>query len=315
MTDERNMRVVFMGTPTFAAQALLALTQATTIEVVAVYCQPPRPANRGKKYQKSAVQLAAEPHALPIHTPSNFRSDDDISTFKGHDADLAIVAAYGLILPRRILAAPRFGCVNIHASLLPRWRGAAPIHRAIEAGDSKTGVCLMQMDEGLDTGDVIAKRSVDINPEHTTPQLHDQLATLGADMIVELCRQYPQGDWPAEPQSTAGITYAQKINKLEARLDWKKPARILARQIRAFVPFPGSFFEMPETGERIKILAADAIDQKSTAAPGTVTSPLIIQCANQTALRVTTAQRAGKSAMAVDQLLRGLTIPANTRLD
>ena len=316
MGERAVPKVVFMGTPTFAAQALKALIGADNVDVVAVYSQPPRPANRGKKVQKSAVHSLAEQNNIPVFTPLNFKHEDDVATFMSLQADIAVVAAYGLLLPQVILSAPAYGCVNIHASLLPRWRGAAPIHRAIEAGDAETGICLMQMDIGLDTGDVIAQRAINIREDHTTPSLHDDLAALGADMIVDLCTAYPQGGWAKTPQDKEGVTYAAKITKAEARLDWSQPADVLARQVRAFVPFPGSFFEMPNSGERVKVLGAIAEASPHPEIPtGTVSSPLSIQCANNSRLVVSQAQRAGKAAMAVDDLLRGLDLPAGSVLD
>ena len=316
MGERAIPKVVFMGTPTFAAEALKALINANNVDVVAVYSQPPRPANRGKKVQKSAVHSLAEQNNIPVFTPLNFKHEEDIEVFKSHQANVAVVAAYGLLLPQVILSAPSYGCVNIHASLLPRWRGAAPIHRAIEAGDAETGICLMQMDIGLDTGDVIARRAIPIRDDHTTPSLHDDLATLGAEMIVDLCTAHPQGNWTHNPQDTDGVTYAAKITKAEARLDWSKTADVLARQVRAFVPFPGSFFELPNSAERVKVLNAMAEESPRSDIPtGTVSSPLSIQCAGNSRLVVSQAQRAGKAAMAVDDLLRGINLPAGTMLD
>lgn len=315
MGERANPRVVFMGTPSFAAEALAALLASNHVDVVAVYSQPPRPANRGKKIQKSAVHSLAEQNNIPVFTPLNFKHADDVAAFVDHQADMAIVAAYGMLLPQVILSAPTHGCVNIHASLLPRWRGAAPIHRAIEAGDAETGVCLMQMDIGLDTGDVITRQQINIRPDHTTPTLHDDLAVLGAEMILDLCKTFPKGGWTTIPQQTDDVTYAAKITKAEARLDWSKSADVLARQVRAFAPFPGSFFEMPLTGERIKVLTADVEHDTNAALPvGTISAPLNIQCADASRLVITRAQRAGKAAMAVDDLLRGLDVPAGTVL-
>ena len=305
-----------MGTPDFAAVALDALLQADQCELVAVYSQPPRPANRGKKLSPSPVHQLAESRGLPVETPLNFKSPDDVQRFGDYGADLAIVAAYGLLLPSSILTAPRLGCVNIHASLLPRWRGAAPIHRAIEHGDPQSGVCLMQMDEGLDTGGVIARGEIELEPKETTPSLHDKLAAMGAQMVVDLVADIAQGQ---EPSSTAqpdqGITYAKKISKAEARIDWSQPAQVIERQVRAFQPFPGSFFEVQRPGgqlERIKVLYADvlAIAESDGTQPGTHLGELKVACGQDSALQIQRLQRAGKQPVAASEYLNGTDLPA-----
>ncbi|MEO6433487.1 MAG: methionyl-tRNA formyltransferase [Sphingomicrobium sp.] len=298
------MRIIFMGSPDFAVPSLEALVRSGH-DVIAVYCQPPRPAGRGKAERKTAVHEAAAAIGLEVRTPKSLRIDQAQAEFAALDADLAVVAAYGLILPKPILDAPRGGCVNVHASLLPRWRGAAPIHRAILAGDDVTGVTIMRMDEGLDTGPVLLKRELPINLMNTG-QVTDSLAHLGASVLL---------DWLAAPTSAVAqleddVTYAAKIDKAEARIDWTATADIISRQVRAFAPAPGAWFEAH--GERLKLLDAEAVD--GVGAPGTVIgSPLVIAC-GEDALHCRTVQRAGKGAMAVDELLRGFAIPEGTVL-
>ncbi len=229
------MRVVFMGTPDFSVPILAAI--AAQHEVVAVYSQPPRPAGRGKADRKSAVQIFAENLGLPVRYPTSLRSEEAQHDFASLRSDVAVVVAYGLILPPAILAAPKAGCLNIHASLLPRWRGAAPIHRAIMAGDAETGVCIMQMEAGLDTGPVLLRQFTPIGPEDTTADLHDRLSQMGAELILQALPQLPM--LTPQPQPEDGVTYAQKIDKAEARVDWTRPATEIDRQIRGLSPFPG----------------------------------------------------------------------------
>jgi methionyl-tRNA formyltransferase len=240
------MKVIFMGTPDFSVPVLDAIHKAH--EIVAVYCQPPRPAGRGKADRPSPVQARAEALGLPVRYPVSLRSDVAAAEFATLNADVAVVVAYGLILPQAILDAPRLGCLNIHASLLPRWRGAAPIHRAIMAGDRETGVCIMQMEAGLDTGPVLLREAVQIGAEETTAELHDRLSALGARLIGETLAQLPL---PATPQPAEGATYAAKIDKAEARVDWSRPAVEVDRLIRGLSPFPGAWVEV--NGERVKL--------------------------------------------------------------
>ena len=294
------MRIIFMGTPDFAATALAALLDAGR-EVVAVYSQPPRPAGRGQKARPSPVQTLAERHGLPVETPTSLKADAARAAFAGYAPGVAVVAAYGLILPPDILAAPARGCLNIHASLLPRWRGAAPIQRAIEAGDRETGVTIMQMDDGLDTGDMLLTRKVPIGPETTGGELHDALAALGAKTIVEALERLDAGTLSPTPQPAAGVTYARKIDKAETRLDWALAAADLANKIRAFNPWPGTFFELD--GQPIRVLAAEAAE--GDGAPGTrLGAGLTIAC-GRNALHLTEVQRPGKAAMDADAFLRG----------
>ena len=305
------MRIAFMGTPPFAVPTLAAL-HAAGHEIVAVYTQPPRPAQRGKKLQQSAVHLWAEAHGLPVRTPKSLRTEEAQAEFAALDLDVAVVAAYGLILPQAILESPREGCLNVHGSILPRWRGAAPVQRAILAGDTETGVTIMQMDAGLDTGGM---RLIGRTPVagKTAGELTDELAAMGAALMVEVladlsaCLPVPQPD--------DGATYAAKIDKSEARLDFLVSAPQTERQIRAFNPAPGAFFELE--GERYKILAADVVHPADTvagAAPGvTLDDALTIAC-NPGAIRATRVQRAGKPAMDAAELLRGRPITAGTRL-
>ncbi len=241
------MKIIFMGTPEFSVPVLDALHR--THEIVAVYCQPPRPAGRGKADRPSPVQVRAEALGLPVRHPVSLRSQDAIRDLAALRADVAVVVAYGLILPQAVLDAPRLGCLNIHASLLPRWRGAAPIQRAIMAGDRETGVCIMQMEAGLDTGPVLMREAVEIGPHETTADLQDRLSTLGARLIADALERLPL---PAVPQPPEGVTYAAKIDKAEARVDWTRPAVEVDRLIRGLSPFPGAWVDV--NGERVKLL-------------------------------------------------------------
>ena len=294
------MRVVFMGTPAFSVPVLEALHARH--EVVCAYSQPPRPAGRGKKDRPSPVQERAEALGIPVRHPARLRDAAEQADFAALNADVAVVVAYGLILPKPILDAPRLGCLNIHASLLPRWRGAAPIHRAIMAGDAATGVCIMQMDEGLDTGPVLLRREVPIGPQETTAELHDRLSLLGAEAILEALDRLP--DLTAEPQADLGVTYAAKIDKAEARVDWTRPAAEVDRQIRGLSPFPGAWADVQ--GERVKLLKSRlAVGQ---GAPGKVLDGFTIACGTG-AVEVLEAQREGKRPMAAGDILRGLVLP------
>ena len=298
------MRIIFMGSPEFAVPSLEALVAAGH-DVVAAYCQPPRPAGRGKGERRTAVHERAEALGIPVSTPKSLKSETAQSEFAGHDADLAVVAAYGLILPKPILDAPRGGCINVHASLLPRWRGAAPIQRAILAGDAVSGVTIMRMDEGLDTGPMLLKRELDIRGKNTG-QVTEELAKLGADTLIDWLANPTAGD----PQPDDGATYANKVDKAEARIDWSRTAEAIERQVRAFAPAPGAWFEA--NGERIKLLDAECVD--GAGEPGEVVGgPLVIAC-GEDALHCRMLQRAGKSAMAVEDLLRGFPIPEGTIL-
>ena len=294
------MKIVFMGTPDFSVPALQAL--AARHEVVCVYTQPPRPAGRGKADRKSPVHLAAEALGLPVRHPARLRDPQDQADFAALGADVAVVVAYGLILPKAILDAPRLGCLNIHASLLPRWRGAAPIHRAIMAGDAETGVCIMQMDEGLDTGAVLLRAAEPIRPDDTTLDLHDRLSALGSRLIVTALDSLPA--LTPVPQPGQGVTYAAKIDKAEARIDWTRPAAEVDRLIRGLSPFPGAWCEV--AGERIKLLRSRLAS--GSGAPGTVLQGFTVACGSG-AVEITEAQREGKRPMPVTELLRGLVLP------
>lgn len=303
------MRLAFMGTPDFAVAALDAL-HAAGHEIVCVYTQPPRPANRGKSLTPTPVHQRAQALGIEVRHPLRLRGQEaELEAFRALDLDVAVVAAYGLILPQEILDAPRHGCLNIHASLLPRWRGAAPIHRAIEAGDAETGITIMQMDAGLDTGAMLLKRATPIGADETTPQLHDRLAAMGAEMIVEALDKLP--DLTPEPQPAEGVTYASKIDKAEAKLDFTRPAVELARKVRALNPFPGAYAEYE--GERIKILKAEVVAGTPGAEPGTVLDDRIAIATAEGALRPLLLQRAGKQALELDVFTRGFSIPSGAR--
>ncbi len=293
------MKIVFMGTPEFSVPVLEALHQDH--EIVAVYCQPPRPAGRGKADRPSPVQARAEALGLPVRHPVSLRSETAATEYAALGADVAVVVAYGLILPQAILDAPRLGCLNIHASLLPRWRGAAPIHRAIMAGDTQTGVCIMQMEAGLDTGPVLVREALPIGPEETTADLHDRLSAMGARLIGQALRALPM---VAVPQTDAGVTYAAKIDKAEARVDFTRPAVEVDRLIRGLSPFPGAWISL--AGERVKLLRSRLADGQG--APGQVLQGFTIACGNG-AVEVLVAQREGKRPMPAAEVLKGLTLP------
>lgn len=294
------MKIIFMGTPDFSVPVLDALVTAGH-EVVAVYCQPPRPAGRGKKDRPSPVQKRAETLGLSLRHPVSLKTADAQAEFAALDADIAVVVAYGLILPQVILDAPRLGCLNIHASLLPRWRGAAPIHRAIMAGDAETGVCIMQMEAGLDTGPVLLREATPIGLAETTGALHDRLSAMGARLIVDALSRLP--DLTPQVQPEEGVTYAAKIDKAEARVDWALPATQVDRLIRGLSPFPGAWCDV--AGERVKLLASGLA--AGVAAPGTVLGGFTIACADG-AVTVTRAQRPGKKPMPAQDVLKGLDL-------
>ena len=295
------MRIVFMGTPDFSVPILQAL--AAQHEIVAVYSQPPRPAGRGKAERKSPVQQCAEALGLPVRHPVSLRTAAAAEDFAELHCDVAVVVAYGLILPPSILQAPKRGCLNIHASLLPRWRGAAPIHRAILAGDAETGICIMRMDEGLDTGAVLQRQATPIRAEETTADLHDRLSTMGADLILQALDRLP--DLPLQPQSAEGVTYAAKIDKAEARIDWTLPAEQVDRQIRGLSPFPGAWTMVGD--ERLKLLRSRLA--QGAGAAGQVLHGMTIACGSG-AVEITEAQREGKRPASATDLLRGFALPA-----
>lgn len=304
------MKLIFMGTPDFSVPTLNALV-AEGHDVVAVFTQPPRPAGRGKKEQKSAVHKAAEAHGIPVHTPKSLKTEDQLTLIQSMKADFAVVVAYGQILPQAILDAPRHGCVNVHASLLPRWRGAAPIHRAIMAGDQETGVCIMQMEAGLDTGPVISDARVSIDAGATTAALHDTLAELGAALINPALHGFASGEIEPQPQPQKGVTYAHKIDKSEAKIDWTAAASIIDQQVRGLYPFPGAWTLIG--GERVKVLAGTISERSGAAAGIAMDDALTIACGTDS-YQITRAQRAGKGAMDRDDFLRGFDVPTGTQL-
>jgi methionyl-tRNA formyltransferase len=309
------LRLVFMGTPDIAVPALAALIDAGH-DIVCVYSQPPRPAGRGQREKPSPVHAFAESRGIPVRCPASLKGAAALKAFAGLTADAAVVIAYGLILPAAILSAPRLGCLNIHMSLLPRWRGAAPIQRAIMAGDTETGVTVMQMDEGLDTGAILATCAVPIAADTTAESLHDALAGIGARLIVEILPDLAAGRIEPRPQPDDGACYAKKLVREEGRLDWRLSAVTLDRRIRALNPWPGAWFD--RDGERIRVLAAGPVAGPVVGsggrAPGTVIDGAPAIACGEGALRLSRLQRPGKSAMEADAFLRGYDLPPGTIL-
>jgi methionyl-tRNA formyltransferase len=301
------MRIIFMGTPEFAVPALRALHQAGH-QIAAIYTQPPRPGGRrGKELTPSPVHRAAQELGLEVRHPASLKSAEEQAAFAAIGADVAVVAAYGLILPQAVLDAPRHGCINLHASLLPRWRGAAPIQRAIHAGDEETGITVMQMDAGLDTGAMLVAEATPIDGK-TAGELTDELGTMGARLIVDVLADLPA--FPPKAQPDEGVTYAKKIDKAEALLDFSGSAAQVERQVRAMAPAPGAFFMLD--GERYKVLAAEVVD--GTGELGTVLDDLLTVACGSGAIRPLIIQRAGKPAMTTADMLRGKPIAPGTRL-
>ena len=300
-----SLRIIFAGTPDFATVHLKALVDSDH-EVVAVYSQPDRPAGRGKKLQPSPVKQVALEHDIPVYQPLNFKDEADVDTLKSLNADVMVVVAYGLLLPKNVLDAPKYGCLNVHASLLPRWRGAAPIQRCIEAGDMVTGITIMQMDIGLDTGDMLSKVTTGINLDDTGGTLHDRLASMGPDALLKTLSDVEAGTLNPEAQNDALANYAHKLSKQEALLDWHQDAAVLARRIRAFNPFPMAYTLLGD--ERIRVHAADAVEKATQLAPGTianVTADGIEVACNEGVLRLTRIQLAGKKPMSVAEVING----------
>ena len=308
MSNPRHpLRLAFMGSPDFAVPALRALHDAGH-EIAAVYCQPPKPAGRGQKETPCPVHRAALELGLPVRHPARLKRDEaEHAAFAALDLDVAVVAAYGLILPKAMLEAPRRGCLNIHASLLPRWRGAGPIQAAILAGDTETGITIMRMEEGLDTGPMLLAEGVPITPATTTPELHDALAALGARLILRALAEAPA----ATPQPAEGVTYAPKLAKEDGRLDWTQPAEALERRIRALNPWPGTFFMLK--GEAIRVSAAAL--EAGQGSPGEALDDAGLIACGQGALRLQRLQRPGRAAMPAEAFLRGLPIPTGTLLE
>jgi len=306
-----GLRLAFLGTPDFAVPSLTALAAAGH-EIACVYSQPPRPAGRGHKERPSPVQRLAEARGWPLHTPTSLKSPEAQAAFADLALDAAVVVAYGLILPAAILQAPRLGCLNVHASLLPRWRGAAPIQRAILAGDTESGVTIMQMDEGLDTGAVLLQRAVPIGPETTAEDLHDELATLGAELVVEALAGLAAGTLAARPQDDAGATYAEKLSREDGRLDWRRPAAELARRVQALTPWPGAFAELPGGG-RLKVLRAEALAEASGESGRLLDAAMTVAC-GAGALRLLEVQKPGKAPVEGAAFLRGARLAVGTVL-
>ncbi|GAA6165808.1 methionyl-tRNA formyltransferase [Pelagimonas sp. KU-00592-HH] len=301
------MRVIFMGTPEFSVPVLDALVAAGH-EIAAVYCQPPRPAGRGKKERPTPVHARALELGFEVRHPVSLKGADEQAALAALQADVAVVVAYGLLLPQAVLDAPERGCLNIHASLLPRWRGAAPIHRAIMAGDAETGVCIMQMEAGLDTGPVLLRRETVIGAEETTASLHDRLSDIGAAAIVDALAQLD--DLQPEVQPEAGVTYAHKIDKSEAKVDWAAPAVEVDRQIRGLSPFPGAWCEID--GQRVKLLASRLVE--GGGATGAVLDDALTVACGEGAVQLLRLQRAGKGAQDADVFLRGFPVAKGAQL-
>lgn len=298
------MRIIFMGTPDFAVQTLTEIVNAGH-QVVAVYTQPPRPAGRGKELRKSPVHVAADGLGIEVFTPNNFKDTSDCEIFAAHNADVGVVVAYGLLLPTPILSAPAHGCLNLHGSLLPRWRGAAPIQRAIMAGDAETGVMVMQMDKGLDTGPVALTATIAISPDMTAQELHDQMMAVGADLMVQALGALAKGELTFEAQNEDGATYAKKIDKAEAHIDWAQPASAVHNLIRGLSPFPGAWFEIELQGKPVRIKALKSQLAKGKGQPGTVLDDGLTIATSDGAVKLLSVQRQGKGVMDVADFLRG----------
>jgi methionyl-tRNA formyltransferase len=308
------LRLIFMGTPEFAVPTLLELV-AHDHEIIAVYTRAAKPAGRGMKLQQSPVEIEARRLGIPVITPSTLKTPEAQAEFQAFEADAAIVVAYGMILPQAILDAPELGCFNLHASLLPRWRGAAPINRAIMAGDADTGVMVMKMDAGLDTGDVAMAERLAVTDTMTASDAHDLLARLGGDLMVRAMAALERGMLQLKPQSASGVTYAAKIDKAEAHIDWNKPAQQVLRHIHGLSPFPGAWCEMPleGTAQRVKILRCAVAD--GSGEPGAVLDDRLTVACQQGAVRVLELQRAGKQPMKAEEFLRGTPLKPPARLD
>lgn len=308
-----SLRIVFMGTPEFAVPTLVEILAAGH-DVVAVYTQPPRPAGRGMDERKSPVHLQAEQSGIPVFTPTSLKGATEQEVFRSHNADVGVVVAYGLILPKPILEAPAYGCLNLHASALPRWRGAAPIQRAIMAGDTETAVMVMRMDEGLDTGPICLAERVPIGSNTTAGELHDELARVGASLMVRALAALERGSLDATPQPDTGVTYAAKIDKAEARIDFSRPAAQVHNLIRGLSPYPGAWFEAGLAGrrERIKVLRSELVE--GSGAPGTILDDKLTVACGEGAVRLVLLQRAGRKPMPADEFLRGFELAPGTQL-
>lgn len=310
LKTEKPMRLVFMGTPDFSVPLLAALIDAGH-EVICVYSQPPRKSGRGQKVNPTPVHAFAESQGIEVRTPLSLKGEDEQKAFADLNADCAIVAAYGLLLPKAVLDAPKYGCLNAHASILPRWRGAAPIQRAIEAGDDVSGVTIMQMDEGLDTGDMLLIQPVPITAQTTGESLHDELSVESARLILEALRAVDGGYTKPQKQPQEGVTYAKKLDKKESQIDWSHSADDIERRIRAFTPWPGSWFAFGK--DRIKVIKAEVVNQEGTEGTRLDADGLVIACGEK-ALKIVTLQRSGKGATDADSFLRGFNIPVGTAI-
>ncbi|MEM8876461.1 MAG: methionyl-tRNA formyltransferase [Pseudomonadota bacterium] len=307
------LRVVFMGTPDFAVPALIEII-GQGHEVLAAYSQPPRRSGRGQDVHPSPVHAQADTLAIPVFTPESLKTDESIETFRGLEADVAVVIAYGMLLPKPILDAPVHGCLNVHASLLPRWRGAAPIQRAIMAGDNETGVMVMRMEEGLDTGPVAMAERTTIGVNETAGSLHDRLSRLGADLIVRALAGLSRDALTFTPQAESGVTYARKIDKAETRIDWSLPAIDVHNHVRGLSPFPGAWFELDRDGksERVKVLESAVVDADGP--PGRIVDNALTIACGQGAVALRRLQRAGKSALSATDFQRGVALGEGTVL-
>jgi methionyl-tRNA formyltransferase len=306
------VRIVFMGTPDFAVPTLVALAGGG--DIAAVYTRAPKSAGRGLAARRSPVHEAAERLHLPVLHPVTLKDEAAAAAFRAHQADVAVVVAYGLLLPKAILAAPKFGCLNLHASLLPRWRGAAPIARAIMAGDAETGVAIMRMEEGLDTGPVALSERVPIAADTTAGDLHDRLAELGADLMRRALAALERGALEFKPQAEAGATYAKKIDKNETRIDWSQPWKAVHDHIQGLSPFPGAWFEIGDGKARLRVRALRAARGEGAGPPGLVLDNRLSVACGEGAVRLVEVQRAGAKAMAAEEFLRGTPVPAGIRL-
>ncbi len=304
-----RLRLVFMGTPDFAVPVLRALIGAGH-DMAAVYTRAPKPAGRGRELKKSPVHLLAESKGIPVRTPKSLKSEDEQKAFRDLGAGLGVVAAYGLILPKAVLEAPHLGCINVHASLLPRWRGAAPIHRALLAGDEETGICLMQMDEGLDTGPVLLREAMPITPATTAQSLHDDLSRMGARLAVAGAKGVLEGSLTPVPQPAEGATYAERLRREEGQVSWDEDAAILERKARGLNPWPGLFFEM--RGTRIKILEAEVVARDGK--PGTLLDNSFTIACGKGALRLPRVQREGRAPMEGAAFLRGFAVKVGEKI-
>ena len=309
LRSRKNLRLAFMGTPDFSVPIISTL-MASGHEVICVYTQPPRQIGRGQKKQKTPIHIKADHFGITVRTPENFSSKKEQDAFASLNLDCAVVVAYGLILPNAILNSPKFGCINIHASLLTRWRGPAPIQRAILARDMESGITIMQMNEGLDTGEILMTGQVDITSETTGESLHNDLSRIGCDLIIKALAGLSGGTIKSTPQPENGITYARKLERIEGRIDWTQSAIYVERLIRAFTPWPGAWFEV--AGKRIKVLSAQVVNVNGV--PGTVVDDKLTISCSVGGLQIETVQRAGKSVMGASEFLRGFNLPIGTIL-